>query len=623
MTRIALYARYSDEKQSPHSIEDQFRICRMHAEKQGWKVVETYSDPAISGATVILRPGVQALLRDALAGKFDILLAEALDRLSRDQEDIAKVFKRLRFAGVQIVTLSEGQISELHIGLNGTMNALYLKDLAAKTHRGIRGRVEAGKVGGGNAYGYRVVRTIDAAGRVSTGEREIIPEEAEIVRRIFREYAAGKSPRRIAIELNQDGVRAPWGERWGDSSIRGNRALGSGILNNEFYIGQMVWNRRRKMRNPETGKAEPRFNPESEWVHVEAPHLRIISDELWNAARAQQASLCHVFAENMAKAGNAGMTANIRPKTFLSGLVICGVCGGTVAKRGGNRFACINHTLGKGCTNKRSIVRDVLEARVLVGLRERLMEPKALAEAMRGFIIETNRLNQMRRATRSADLERIEKAGKAIEGIVAAIEDGGYSRPLMDRLRGLEAEVEAIEQRLAEAPADVPDVHPNVAELYRRKVERLSAAMDQPEERDEAAKALRGLIDHIVITPGAKRGEVFAVLHGDLERVLAWAEDEGGQRLGAAGGFPVPLLPSRVTPRAGMTGVGSRCERAAQLRPRRVATSPKAVSKPQHRRDVTLLASRSQYTGDRHESRRHRARPRRPRPFHACSGPGT
>jgi hypothetical protein len=58
---------------------------------------------------------------------------------------VATLFKHLRFAGVQIVTLAEGEISELHVGLKGTMNALFLKDLAAKTHRGLRGRVEKGK----------------------------------------------------------------------------------------------------------------------------------------------------------------------------------------------------------------------------------------------------------------------------------------------------------------------------------------------------------------------------------------------------------------------------------------------------------------------------------------------
>nr|WP_324290716.1 recombinase family protein [Ancylobacter sp. SL191] len=170
---------------------------RDYAERQGWSIVESYTDRAISGASLI-RPGIQKLMADMQDGRFDIVLSEALDRISRDQEDVAAVFKRLRFAGVRLITLSEGEISGLHVGLKGTMNALFLKDLALKTHRGIRGRVEAGKLGGGNAYGYRVVKPLDARGEPVRGEREIIDAAAEIVRRIFREYAAGKGPQRIA-----------------------------------------------------------------------------------------------------------------------------------------------------------------------------------------------------------------------------------------------------------------------------------------------------------------------------------------------------------------------------------------------------------------------------------------
>src|SRR5476651_1216294 len=110
MTRVALYARYSSDNQSVASIEDQFRICREHATREQWNVVGTYHDAAISGASVILRPGVQALLQDAQRGKFEVVLAEALDRVSRDQADVATLFKHLRFAGVTIVTLSEGEI---------------------------------------------------------------------------------------------------------------------------------------------------------------------------------------------------------------------------------------------------------------------------------------------------------------------------------------------------------------------------------------------------------------------------------------------------------------------------------------------------------------------------------
>jgi DNA invertase Pin-like site-specific DNA recombinase len=67
-------------------------------------------------------------MRDALNGRFDVVLAEALDRFSRDQEDTAGLFKRLTFAGVNIVTLAEGDITHMHVGLKGTMNALFLND---------------------------------------------------------------------------------------------------------------------------------------------------------------------------------------------------------------------------------------------------------------------------------------------------------------------------------------------------------------------------------------------------------------------------------------------------------------------------------------------------------------
>ena len=165
-----------------------------------------------------------------------------MDRLSRDQEDIAGLFKRTSFAGVRIVTVSEGDVSQLHIGLKGTMNALFLKDLADKT-RGQRGRVEKGKAGGGLCFGYDVVRGLGPDGQPITGERRINPAEAEVVRHIFRGYAASQSSRTLALALNKDGVPGPQGRAWGPSTIHGNLERRNGVLNNELYTGRLVWNR--------------------------------------------------------------------------------------------------------------------------------------------------------------------------------------------------------------------------------------------------------------------------------------------------------------------------------------------------------------------------------------------
>ena len=255
------------------SIADQFRVCREFTKRQGWTIAKEYSDAAVSGAT-LLRSGFQAMMASALRKEVDVVLAESLDRFSRDQEDTAGLFKRLTFAGVSIVTLAEGDIAFLHIGLKGTMNAMFLKELADKTRRGLRGRIELGKAGGGVSLGYRIVRRLEN-GVVTTGEPEIVPEEAAIVRRIFKDYLAGSSLKQIAKALDAEGVRGSRGALWSPSTIHGNPERGIGILHNELYIGRLVWNRQRFPKDPDTGKRVARTNPPSEWITKDVPELRI------------------------------------------------------------------------------------------------------------------------------------------------------------------------------------------------------------------------------------------------------------------------------------------------------------------------------------------------------------
>jgi site-specific DNA recombinase len=102
-----------------------------------------------------------------------------VNRFSRDQEDIIGLFKRITFAGVNIVTLAEGDITHLHIGFKGTMNALFPEDLADKTHRGLRGRVEGGKSAGGLCDGYCVVKSETNAQRCATDRRDLRPRTPE------------------------------------------------------------------------------------------------------------------------------------------------------------------------------------------------------------------------------------------------------------------------------------------------------------------------------------------------------------------------------------------------------------------------------------------------------------
>lgn len=525
MIRAALYARYSSDQQNAASIADQQRICREHAEREGWQIVRSFEDAAISGSTMILRPGVQRLLADAQAGKFDIVLAEALDRVSRDQADVATFYKHLQFARVPLITLAEGEISELHVGLKGTMNALFLKDLAKKTHRGLRGRVEKGYSAGAVGYGYRMVRRLSSEGELVRGEREIDAVQALVVERIFREFADGKSPLAIARDLNAEGVAGPAGKSWRDTSIRGDVRRGTGIINNELYVGVRVWNHKHYVTDPGSGKSVTRFNPESEWIRNEVPELRIIDDALWEAAKRQQQALAERHAGIRDAAQARALVGTRRPAYLLSGLLECGLCGGTYAVVVGDRYGCVGHHRSRSCPNNRTIRRGDLERRALAGITEKLVSVDKIEAAVAAYAAHINRENREQRIQADADRRGLARIDKAVAGIIAAIEDGLYQPAMKARMAELERERVEITARLAEAPQDVPDVHPGIAEIYKRKVAKLAETLKDPETRLDASSDIRSLVGKIVLHPGAKRGEIYATLHGSLMGILDFAND--------------------------------------------------------------------------------------------------
>ncbi len=520
MRRVAVYARYSTELQSDASIEDQIRVCEERARANGWQVFQAYTDHAISGASM-MRPGLQMLLQDAADRKFDVVLAEALDRLSRDQADIAAIFKRVKFADVEMHTLSEGDISNLHIGLKGTMNELFLKDLADKTRRGLRGRVEQGKSGGGITYGYDVVRQMSEAGNVSTGERRINEAEAAIVRRIFAEYAVGRSPKQIVVRLNQEGIPGPSGRAWGPSTIYGNRERGTGILNNEIYIGRMIWNRLRYLKDPETGKRVSRLNPESEWVIKDLPEMRIIDDALWQAVKQNQG----VYNKNTKR-----LWDRRRPRNLFSYLIKCGECGecgGGCSMVSQTHLGCSTSRNKGTCQNRLTIAREGLEESVLGALRDHLMDEELCEAFCKEYTEHLNRVRQEHNASlvglqkENAKLER-EKAK-----LIQSIKDGVPGALLKDDAARIETRLGELQRILVETEEAPVLFHPNMAKRYHKEVRRLIVALNSEEHRSEAAQLVRGLIEKIVLVPTADRTELKIDLHGDLAGILSAATGRG------------------------------------------------------------------------------------------------
>jgi site-specific DNA recombinase len=535
MTAVAIYARYSSDQQRDASIEDQIRLCQERAAREGWRVRQCYTDHAISGASLI-RPGVQALLQDAYAGQFEIILAESIDRLSRDQEDIAGIYKRLRFADVRLVTLSEGDVSELHVGLKGTMAALYLRDLADKTRRGLRGRVEAGKSGGGNSYGYDVVKRFADDGSPIRGDRAINAREAGIVRRIFEDYARGDSPRTIAARLNREKVPGPSGRGWGASTIHGHRERGTGILNNELYAGRIVWNRLRYIKDPSTGKRVSRINPVSEWINRPVPDLRIIDNTLWDAARSRQARLVSHRKSDRPD----GFWDRRRPRTLFSGLLKCSCCGGGFVKVSQDRFGCATARNKGTCGNMLTIRRDAFEATILDGLQRHLMDPALCEVFAEEYTRHMNRLRIERTAARSAERAELSKIDIELDRVVQAIMDGVPGKRLAAKAAQLEDRKAELEKHLAAADDDSVLLHPNMASRYRDQVAALREALTDGSRRAEASELIRGLVERVEFPP--ENGTLAIDLYGHLAGILNLASGNRKPAPNDRGGLRVRLV---------------------------------------------------------------------------------
>ncbi len=514
--RAAIYARYSSDLQSETSIDDQVRLCRERADREGLTVTEVYSDYAISGGTLSNRPGMLALMAGAKQSAFDVVIAEALDRISRDQEDIAAIYKRLSHAEIKIVTLSEGEVNELHVGLKGTMNALFLKDLAIKTKRGQRGRVEAGKIPGGNSFGYNIVRRLKEDGTVTTGEREINIEQAAIIKRIFEEYAAGQSPRKIASRLNAEGIASPRNGQWNASTINGSRQRRNGILNNELYLGKITYNRQRFIKDPETGKRISRLNPEHEWVITDVQSLRIIDNELWDRVQA-------IKGRYASQVGNKRQTK----KRLLTGLVKCGSCGGSMTIINRERYSCSAKRERGTCDSPVGIKATELEDRVLIGLKDILLGNEDLVEVfVTEFKAEVIRLRKQRGTRERLVQKDVNKVNTAIKRCLAFITEGDGDPGLVrDELKSLEVRKRDLERQMLVADEDRNiEIHPNMAELYAKKVIELQSLLIDETARPQAMDIIRSMIDHIEIYAGSERGNPDVILSGALAQILAYAQ---------------------------------------------------------------------------------------------------
>jgi site-specific DNA recombinase len=343
-----------------------------------------------------------------------------------------------------------------------------------------------------------------------------------IVREIFTRYAAGTSPRKIAFDLNARRVPAPRGGAWSASTLNGNRARGTGVLNNEMYVGRLVWNRLTYVKDPETGRRRSRANASEAVVAVEAPDLAVVPRELWDAVKTRQAGPENIGARKQATASGdprIPFWSKQRPRYIFSGLMRCGVCGGGFSKISAAHFGC-STARNKGetvCANRLTIRRDVLEVTEMEGLRSRLMDPELFKVFAEEFAAEWNRLQAEAGATLSRARNEKERVCRQIDRLVDALAEGEPAARLTERLKELERRRLELERELETTAAPAPRLHPNIAEAYRRKVEELHAAL-RADDAGRARELIRGLVETIVLIP--EEGRLRVEVRGELAAIL-------------------------------------------------------------------------------------------------------
>ncbi|SCM71698.1 Phage integrase [uncultured Pleomorphomonas sp.] len=535
--RAVCYSRFSTDLQNERSIEDQEALVRRYCQLHDLKLVELYSDAAQSGASLFGREGLLELLSDAKAAKFDCVVVEELDRLSRDMEDLAGIHKRLTFAGIDIIAVHEGTASTVTVGLRGLVGQLYREDNSRKVRRGLQGLVREGRSAGGKPYGYK-------ADPANKGRLLLMEEEAAVVRRIFEDYAAGKSPRSIARELQIEHAPVPrGGASWSANTIYGWAVRGSGILRNHLYAGQLVWNKVRMVKDPDTGRRVSRPNPPSEWQITDVPEYQIVPTELFDRVQEMIAPRARTRKE---------VGSMRRPVRLLSGLLRCGSCGAGMSTKGKDksgryRIECSRQRDTGSCPNPQTFYLDRVEQAVVNVLRKELKHPKLLVEYVQAYNEARVEYASKLQKKRSVLEKRVRDLDAECERLISFIAKGVGNTDRLGaqyQLRCDELDAAKLELSREPEPLTAVTLHPAALKAYAEDLERLSEAMNSRLSAGytEISRLLRELVHSVVVRRGKEPGEIEITLNGKLRSLLAQplVKSGVGGVVVAAGGIEPP-----------------------------------------------------------------------------------
>jgi site-specific DNA recombinase len=514
MIAAAAYARRSTEQhvaEDARSVSRQLELGRDFAAERGWTIVAEYADDGISGALGTKLTDRARMLAAAADEKFSVLIVRDLDRLSRNDEELPSLIYTLRDAGVEVWCYADRKSVDTRTALTRGMLSMRATFAAAereaaqsRTREAMRSKAQRGHVAGGVVYGYRNVRAGDHV------ERAIHTDQATIIRRIFSESAAGSGIARIAKGLNAEGVPSPArGRGWASTGVRE-------ILFRPLYRGRVVYGRTRwEYRGGRKFKVRV---PESEWIVLERPELRIVGEDLWATAHARMDRTRELYRKSgrgalwgrpVATAGGHGVSY------LLSGLLLCGVCGWgfhathRTSRRGEAKryYICTAHrTRGDVvCGNAWSAPMEELHHDVVTALKRDVLDP----EWVRDVLKQTLELRAARPAAvaerRKAILAELERLEAELRRYAEAIGAGEPLPAILEAMRTRERRRQAAQAELSALPVAERRA-PAVAapDVYRRLSSQLTdwqGLLDRhpARARDEVIRPL--LTGRLVLTP--------------------------------------------------------------------------------------------------------------------------
>jgi len=466
--RVGIYARVSTAGQADDgtSLDTQADACRNYAEARGWTIAGEWSD-VFSGAALHERPGLSALREAVRAGSVTTVLAYAVDRLGRSQAHVSIILDELERHGVTFECVTE-KFEDTAVGRFLLSARSFVAEVEREKigERTLRGKWQAARDGrlqaGTTAFGFSYTRA--TKGRPGTVEAH--PEQADVVRRIFRWYVEDRlSQHAIAQRLTDEGVPAPThgtkgGIRWYPGTI-------ARMLGNPSYMGRheaFRW-----QRSPTTKGSLPR--PPEQRIRIDGAFPPLVDAGTWEAAQVRKGT----------NAANA--SRNMKREYLLTWHVICGSCRrryrANTVKGTWSYYSCPAARLttrSERCRNRR-VAGPALENEVWGRVSAALSDPEIVT-------VELDRRRQAARAGSATyeDLRRVEEAlarlgarearlvklytyGEIDDAMVQA--QGGEVKA--ERAR-LEAERERLANRVAadaQAVADLEGVAPFLERVRR------------------------------------------------------------------------------------------------------------------------------------------------------------